>query len=160
MWISLRFLFFSSFKTEKALHQDGLWCKASNFFLYVFMSFFYVFSGAPHGSDFLILTKGIIKKVPKRSAKKYVDYSNSTITNQFCLEIICCRVCFSFDFLIYPYYPAYMGWCYQFVIGIDNKCPVTANNIVIIIMLINWASNNPWTLNSLFILRKKLTLEF
>jgi hypothetical protein len=34
------------------------------------MSFFYVFSGAPHGSDFLILTKGIIKKVPKRSTKK------------------------------------------------------------------------------------------
>ena len=41
------------------------------------MSFFDVFSGAPYGSDFLILTKGIIKKVPKRSAKKYVDYSNS-----------------------------------------------------------------------------------
>ena len=38
-----------------------------------------------------------------------VFYSNSTITNQFCLEIICCRVRFSFDFLIYPYYPAYMG---------------------------------------------------
>ena len=36
-----------------------------------------VFSGAPYESDFLILTKGIIKKVPKRSAKKYVDYSNS-----------------------------------------------------------------------------------
>ena len=34
-------------------------------------------------------------------------YSNSTITNQFCLDIICCRVRFSFDFLIYPYYPAY-----------------------------------------------------
>ena len=34
-------------------------------------------------------------------------YSNSTITNQFCLEIICCRVCSSFDYLIYPYYPAY-----------------------------------------------------
>ena len=31
------------------------------------MSFFYVFSGAPYGSDFLILTKGIIKKVPKRA---------------------------------------------------------------------------------------------
>ena len=30
------------------------------------MSFFDVFSGAPYGSDFLILTKGIIKKVPKR----------------------------------------------------------------------------------------------
>ena len=35
------------------------------------MSFFDVFSGAPYGSDFLILTKEIIKKVPKRSAKKY-----------------------------------------------------------------------------------------
>ena len=73
------------------------------------MSFFDVFSGAPYGSDFLILTKEIIKKVPKRSAKKYFNYSNSTITNQFCLEIICCRVSLSFDYLIYPYYPAYMG---------------------------------------------------
>ena len=36
-------------------------------------------------------------------------YSNSTITNQFCLEIICCRVRFSFNYLIYPYYPAYTG---------------------------------------------------
>ena len=33
----------------------------------------------------------------------------STITNQFCLEIIGCRVRFSFNYLIYPYYPAYMG---------------------------------------------------
>lgn len=37
------------------------------------------------------------------------DYSHSTITNQFCLEIICCRVPVSFDYLIYPYYPAYMN---------------------------------------------------
>jgi len=73
------------------------------------MSFFDVFSGAPYGSDFLILTKGIIKKVPKRSTKKYFYYSNSTITNQFCLEIIGCRIRFSFNYLIYPYYPAYMG---------------------------------------------------
>lgn len=42
------------------------------------MSFFDVFSGAPYGSDFLILTKEIIKKVPKRSAKKYAHYSNSS----------------------------------------------------------------------------------
>lgn len=35
--------------------------------------------------------------------------SHSTITNQFCLEIIYFRVCFSFDSLIYPYYPAYIG---------------------------------------------------
>ena len=47
------------------------------------MSFFDVFSGAPYGSDFLILTKGIIKKVPKRSAKKYVDYSNSANPKMF-----------------------------------------------------------------------------
>ena len=39
------------------------------------MSFFDVFSGAPYGSDFLILTKEIIKKVPKRSTKKYFVYS-------------------------------------------------------------------------------------
>ena len=32
------------------------------FFLYVSVSFFDVFSGAPYESDFLILTKGIIKK--------------------------------------------------------------------------------------------------
>lgn len=42
------------------------------------MSFFDVFSGAPYGSDFLILIKEIIKKVPKRSAKKYIFYSNSS----------------------------------------------------------------------------------
>lgn len=36
-------------------------------------------------------------------------YSHSTITNQFCLEIIRCPVCISFDYLIYPYYPAYTG---------------------------------------------------
>ena len=45
------------------------------------MSFFDVFSGAPYGSDFLILTKGIIKKVPKGSAKKYCNYSNSQINS-------------------------------------------------------------------------------
>ena len=71
------------------------------------MSFFDVFSGAPYGSDFLILTKGIIKKVPKRSTKKYAHYSNSTKTNAFCLGIILCNVSRSFDYLIYPYYPAY-----------------------------------------------------
>lgn len=37
------------------------------------------------------------------------DYSHSTDTKQFCLEIIICRVCSSFDYLMYPYYPANMG---------------------------------------------------
>ena len=40
-------------------------------------------------------------------SKKYGE--NSTITNQFCLDIIRYRVCNSFDYLIYPYYPAYTG---------------------------------------------------
>ena len=34
---------------------------------------------------------------------------NSTKPNQFCLEIILCRIHGAFDYLIYPYYPAYMG---------------------------------------------------
>jgi hypothetical protein len=38
-----------------------------------------------------------------------VRYSNSTNPNQFCLEIILCRIRGAFDYLIYPYYPAYMG---------------------------------------------------
>ena len=41
--------------------------------------------------------------------QEYRDYSHSTGTKQFCLEIIICRVCSSFDYLMYPYYPAYMG---------------------------------------------------
>ena len=34
---------------------------------------------------------------------------DSTKPNQFCLEIILCRIHGAFDYLIYPYYPAYMG---------------------------------------------------
>ena len=36
-------------------------------------------------------------------------YSHSTKPNQFCLEIILCRIHGAFDYLIYPYYPAYTG---------------------------------------------------
>ena len=35
------------------------------------------------------------------------NYSHSTKTNAFCLGIILCNVSRSFDYLIYPYYPAY-----------------------------------------------------
>ena len=35
--------------------------------------------------------------------------SHSTKPNQFCLEIILCRIRGAFDYLMYPYYPAYMG---------------------------------------------------
>ena len=54
--------------------------------------------------------------------------SNSTLTNQFCLEIICCRVHLSFNYLIYPYYPAHMDWCYHFVIGTDNISSAIVDN--------------------------------
>lgn len=36
-------------------------------------------------------------------------YSNSTKPNQFCLEIFLCRIRGAFDYLMCPYYPAYMG---------------------------------------------------
>ena len=35
------------------------------------------------------------------------ECTNSTKTNAFCLGIILCNVSRSFDYLIYPYYPAY-----------------------------------------------------
>ena len=40
--------------------------------------------------------------------------SNSTNANQFCLDIILYRIRGAFDYLIYPYYPAYMSECYHF----------------------------------------------
>ena len=39
----------------------------------------------------------------------FLIYSHSTKPNQFCLEIILCRIRGAFDYLMYPYYPAYMG---------------------------------------------------
>ena len=41
--------------------------------------------------------------------RRFRNYSHSTNPNQFCLEIILCRIRGAFDYLIYPYYPAYMG---------------------------------------------------
>ena len=59
----------------------------------------------------------IVPKAKKQAHKSpfyghlraFCNYSNSTSTNQFCLEIIFCRIRSSFDYLIYPYYPAYMS---------------------------------------------------
>ncbi|MFR7758178.1 MAG: hypothetical protein ACLU3G_03665, partial [Christensenellales bacterium] len=56
------------------------------------------------------------------------NHSHSTATNQFCLDIICYRICLSFDSLSCPYYPAYISYCYHFVIGIDNTCSVAVDN--------------------------------
>ena len=40
---------------------------------------------------------------------KFDLYSHSTKPNQFYLEIILCRIRGTFDYLMYPYYPAYTG---------------------------------------------------
>ena len=40
---------------------------------------------------------------------RFDAHSHSTKPNQFCLEIILCRIRGAFDYLMYPYYPAYMG---------------------------------------------------
>ena len=37
------------------------------------------------------------------------DKSRSTKPNQFCLRVILCRIRGTFDYLMYPYYPAYTG---------------------------------------------------
>ena len=48
-------------------------------------------------------------------------HSNSTTTNQLCLEIICYRIRFSFDSVICPYYPACINYCYhlRLIFGLD-----------------------------------------
>ena len=46
-------------------------------------------------------------RVMRRNNLADVDDSTSTKTNAFCLGIILCNVSRSFDYLIYPYYPAY-----------------------------------------------------
>ena len=56
-----------------------------------------------------ILSTGFLKTLILLGFQTFSIYSNSTITNQFCLEIICCRVRFSFNYLIYPYYHSYMS---------------------------------------------------
>ena len=105
--VSFWFLFFFSNKktSPRVLSLD----KVSIAFWVPFFCFSSVFLWSSSLPFYPLLPKLIRKIMPKESAEKHAHYSNSTITNQFCLEIIGCRVCFSFDSLIYPYYPAYMG---------------------------------------------------
>ena len=49
------------------------------------------------------------------------SYSHSTGLNWFRLGNIVHPVRSPFDYLIYPYYPAYHPFCYHFVISVDNK---------------------------------------
>ena len=58
------------------------------------------------------------------------NYSNSTNTNQFCLVIILCRVHSSFDYLMYPYYPAYI--LEKSVVGFTTACSGKAAVLVVV----------------------------
>ena len=40
---------------------------------------------------------------------------------QFRVGVIICTICGSFEYLIYPYSPAYIPSCYHFVISVDNS---------------------------------------
>ena len=55
-----------------------------------------------------IMTDNHLENLPFKTFCAKFFYSNSTITNQFCLKIVHCRISVSFDYLFYPYYPAYM----------------------------------------------------
>ena len=57
-------------------------------------------------SDFHLTNNKGCRNIFPHPLLTIVFYSNSTTTNQFCLEIICCCICLSFDSLICPYYPA------------------------------------------------------
>ena len=51
----------------------------------------------------------------------FCSYSHSIAPKQFRVGIIICTICGSFDYLIYPYSPAYIPSCYHFVISVDNS---------------------------------------
>ena len=51
----------------------------------------------------------------------FFNYSHSIALKQFRVGIIICTICGSFDYLIYPYSPAYIPSCYHFVISVDNR---------------------------------------
>ncbi len=63
------------------------------------------------------------------------NYLNSTITNQFCLETIFFRVYNSFDYLMYPYYPAH---CTNITILLSSSIiPIISMWIIVICLITN-----------------------
>ena len=95
------------------------------------MSFFDVFSGAPYGSDFLILTKEIIKKVPKRSAKKYKLLKlgkSKDILKYICLSFMSFLPLF---YLCYIYYFGLLIFCCQNVAMIESILTLLINQVLL-----------------------------
>ena len=64
---------------------------------------------APHGAGRIMSRTKAKQTIDLEEYKASMQgiYSTSTKTNAFCLGIILCNVSRSFDYLIYPYYPAY-----------------------------------------------------
>jgi hypothetical protein len=73
--------------------------------------------------SFSFLEKDIFKRrfLDNRWGRWIIFYFHSTGLNWFRLGNIVCPVYRSFDYLIYPYYPAYHPFCYHFVISVDNR---------------------------------------
>ena len=61
------------------------------------------------------------KSLYLRAFLRVWNHSHSTGLNWFRLVNIVHPVRSPFDYLIYPYYPAYHPFCYHFVISVDNK---------------------------------------
>jgi hypothetical protein len=56
-------------------------------------------------------------------------YSHSTDVKQVRLVLVVCGIHGSFENLIYPYYTAYTVGCYHFVIMVDNRSIIIADDI-------------------------------
>ena len=50
-----------------------------------------------------------MKALRNQAFPGFRNHSHSTKPNQFCLEMILCHIRGTFDYLMYPYYPAYIS---------------------------------------------------
>ena len=72
--------------------------------------------------NFATILRPCVSEMPYlQGPEGIVVYSISIALKQFRVGIIICTICGSFDYLIYPYSPAYIPSCYHFVISVDNS---------------------------------------
>jgi hypothetical protein len=60
------------------------------------------------------------------------SYSHSTGVKQIRSVFVACGIHGSFEYLIYPYYTAYIVGCYHFVIGVDNRSIIIVDDIQVV----------------------------
>ena len=109
--------FFSSFRTEKALHQDGLWCKASKFsamFLCLFLMFSLVLRMA---RIFWFLQRGLSKKCQRGVLKNnfFIRLRKQNLASiHFCIRIMALSgfICVPLS-KVYRLYWTVLSICYQ-----------------------------------------------